>query len=354
MGNDNSHPFTGPVCPVPLQRYPQILLAHGSGGKLTDQLIRELIAPVFSNPALDPLHDGALVDAGGVRLAFSTDSYVINPIFFPGGDIGRLAVFGTVNDLAMCAARPAWLSAGFIVEEGLPMEDLARVVRSMNEAALQAGVAIVTGDTKVVERGKGDKIYINTAGIGLVPGGRKVSPAAVRPGDAVLINGAIGLHGVAVMSFREGLRFSSQVESDCAPLNTLVEDIYSVSPNVRMLRDPTRGGLASALNEIAREAKRGILLDEHAIPVTEEVRAACELLGLDPLYVANEGKCLVFVSPGDADAVLSAMRKNPAGKGSAIIGTVTETHPGRVTMKTLVGGDRIVDMMSGEQLPRIC
>jgi hydrogenase expression/formation protein HypE len=354
MTKDDLKSLDGFACPVPLQRYEDVLLAHGGGGKLTQQLIHELFLPLFHNEFLAPLHDGAIIDISGIKLAFSTDSYVIQPMFFPGGDIGSLAVHGTVNDLAMCGARPLCLSAGFIVEEGCSMEELSRVVRSMQAAAKNAGVVIATGDTKVVDRGKGDKIFINTSGIGLVQPGVSIAPDGARPGDRILINGEIALHGIAVMSVREGLQFDSQILSDSAALNTLVASMLAAGKGIHVLRDPTRGGIASALNEIAQSANVGIHIDELKIPIGESVKGACEILGLDPLYVANEGKVLAFVSPEETDDVLCAMKQHPLGRGAAIIGTVVDEHPGFVTMRTSIGGTRIVDMISGEQLPRIC
>ncbi|HEX9656069.1 MAG TPA: hydrogenase expression/formation protein HypE [Bacteroidota bacterium] len=342
------------VCPVPLQQYPSVLLAHGSGGKLTQQLIEQLFLPSFRNDLLSPLHDGAVFTVNGVRLAFSTDSYVINPIFFPGGDIGELAINGTVNDLAMCGARPLYLSSGMIIEEGFPMEDLARVVRSMQKAAVSAGIQLVTGDTKVVDRGKGDKIFISTSGIGVVPDGVHISPEAVRPGDVIIVNGPIAVHGIAIMSVREGLEFETQIESDTAPLNSLVETMLAACNKIHVMRDPTRGGVASALNEIARSARVGISIFEERIPIPDEVIGACEILGLDPLYVANEGKLLAFVEPGHVEKVLQAMHRHPLGATATIIGEVVDEHPSTVVMKTSIGGHRIVDMLTGEQLPRIC
>jgi hydrogenase expression/formation protein HypE len=342
-------------CPIPISDYPMVLLAHGGGGRLTQMLIERMFLQAFDNPALEILHDGALLEINGVRLAFSTDSFVISPLFFPGGDIGSLAVHGTVNDLAMCGAQPLSLSAGFILEEGLPMEDLWRIVRSMQQAAQEAGVPIVTGDTKVVDRGNGDGVFINTTGLGLVREGVYVSPRRARPGDVVLINGPIAVHGIAVMSVREGLEFETALESDSASLHDLVARILDVAGDqVHVLRDPTRGGLASTLNEIAAQAKVGIRLEETHIPIQEEVRGACEILGLDPLYVANEGKCLVILAREAAEAVLAAMRDHPLGQEAAVIGEVVEDHPGKVFLHSRIGGMRVVDMLSGEQLPRIC
>jgi hydrogenase expression/formation protein HypE len=342
-------------CPIPIQEYPTVLLAHGGGGRLTQMLIERMFLPAFHNPALETLHDGAVVEVEGVRLTFTTDSFVVSPIFFPGGDIGKLAVNGTVNDLAMCGARPLYLSLGLILEEGFPMEDLWRVVRSVQEAAREAGVDVVTGDTKVVDRGKGDGVFINTSGVGVIPEGVEIAPRRVRPGDVVLISGAIAVHGIAILSVREGLEFETTLESDTAPLNGLVEALLrAAGPQVHVLRDPTRGGVASALNEIAASAGVGITLEEAVIPLWDEVKGACEILGLDPLYVANEGKCLAIVAEEAAGAALEAMCSHPLGREAAIIGQVVEEHPGTVILRSRVGGKRMVDMLSGEQLPRIC
>jgi hydrogenase expression/formation protein HypE len=342
------------ACPLPITEYKNILLAHGGGGKLSHQLIKKMFASQFKNELLEPLHDGATLTVSGTRLAFTTDSYVINPIFFPGGDIGTLAVNGTVNDLSMCGARPLYLSCAFIIEEGLPMDDLWRVVLSMEAATKAAGVQLVTGDTKVVDRGKGDKIFINTSGIGIIPDGVEISPRHAKIGDRIILSGTIADHGIAIMSVREGLEFETQIESDCAPLNGLVETMIAANRDIHVLRDPTRGGVASVLNEIAESAAIGVTIVEDLIPVSEEVRGACEILGFDPLYVANEGKLLAFVSPAAAENVLAAMRSHPLGKNAVIIGEVVDDHPGTVIMKTRIGGSRVVDMLSGEQLPRIC
>jgi len=341
-------------CPLPISRHKEIVLGHGSGGKLTHQLIQNLVLPHFRNELLEPLHDGALLCINGAQLAFSTDSFVVSPIFFPGGDIGHLAVNGTVNDLAMCGARPLYLSAAFIIEEGLAMTDFQRILVSMQQAAQVAGVSLVTGDTKVVDRGKGDKIFINTAGLGTLLPGAKIHPARAKPGDRIILNGSIASHGISIMSVREGLEFETAITSDSAPLNGLVEAMFAAGADVHVLRDPTRGGIASALCEIAEQAHAGMRLEEAAIPIDEDVRAACEILGLDPLYVANEGKLLAFVAAGDSERVLSAMRNHPLGREAVIIGQVVKDHPGFVSMKTRVGGSRVVDMLSGEQLPRIC
>ncbi|MEK6571726.1 MAG: hydrogenase expression/formation protein HypE [Bacteroidota bacterium] len=344
----------GLSCPIPIVDYKNVLLAHGGGGKLTQQMIQKMFLPQFLNEFLEPLHDGAIFTLNGLRLAFSTDSYVVDPIFFPGGDIGELAVNGTVNDLAMCGARPVYLSTAFIIEEGFPMEDLWRVVLSMQEAAKRAGVVLVTGDTKVVDRGKGDKIFVNTSGIGVIDADVNINPKRAAVGDSIILNGPIAVHGIAVMSVREGLEFETRIASDTAPLNDLVMAMLLASRNIHVLRDPTRGGVASALNEIAEKANVGISIVEENIPMTEEVQGACEILGLDPLYVANEGKLLAFVSPEESGKVLQTMRSHPLGKDSVIIGEVVGDHPGTVVMKSRIGGTRIVDMLSGDQLPRIC
>lgn len=341
-------------CPIPISDYPNVLLAHGGGGMLMHQLIERMIVPTFSNPLLDARHDGALIELGGQRLAFTTDSYVVKPLFFPGGDIGSLAVNGTVNDLAMCGARPLYLSAGFILEEGLPMETLWRVVRSMRAAADAAGVQLVTGDTKVVDRGTGDGIFINTAGIGVVEHRLAIGPASLRPGDAVLINGDIGRHGIAIMAEREGLAFESAITSDSAALAGLVGDLLADGVAIHCMRDLTRGGLSSALVEIAEAARLTVAISERAIPVRDEVRGACELLGLDPLYVANEGRFVCFVPEQMAERALARMRAHPLGGEAQIIGQVRADPPGLVTLTSAIGAERIIDMLSGEQLPRIC
>ena len=341
-------------CPLPISDYKQIVLAHGSGGKLSHQLISKLVLPQFTNELLAPLHDGAVFSLGEGRVAFTTDSYVVSPIFFPGGDIGKLAIHGTVNDLSMCGATPLYLSVGFILEEGMPMEEFWRIVQSMRRAADEAGVRLVTGDTKVVDRGKADKIFINTAGIGIVPEGVQIDPSRARPGDKVLISGPIAVHGIAIMSVREGLEFETEIASDTAALNGLVKDLLAACKDVHVLRDPTRGGVTSALTEIAQSAGVGVILQESAIPISEEVKGACEILGLDPLYVANEGKLIAILPAEEAEAGLAALRQHSLGREAAIIGEVTSDHPGFVVLKTRVGGTRVVDMLSGEQLPRIC
>lgn len=348
------NPVDAWVCPAPLPAGDCVLLGHGSGGKLTAELIRDLFLPAFDNPVLARLDDQAILSINGRRLAFTTDSFVVKPLFFPGGDIGSLAVYGTVNDLAMGGARPLFLSVAFILEEGLPMETLRRVTASLRQAASAAGVEVVTGDTKVVEKGSGDGLFLNTSGLGVVPEGVELSAAHVRPGDRVLLSGSIGEHGIAILAQREGLEFDSPISSDSAPLHTLVADMLAASTSIRCLRDPTRGGLSSALNEIAARARVGIEIEERAIPLREEVKGACELLGLDPLYVANEGKLVAIVAPQAAESVLEAMRRHPLGKDASLIGTVTETHPRLVTMRTVVGPTRVVDMLAGDQLPRIC
>jgi hydrogenase expression/formation protein HypE len=342
------------ACPAPLPTSETILLGHGSGGRLTSELVHELFLPAFQNTALARLDDQAIVSVNGCRLAFTTDSFVVKPLFFPGGDIGSLAVHGTVNDLAMGGARPLFLSAAFIIEEGFSMEELRRVVASFREAARKADVEVVTGDTKVVERGSGDGLFINTSGIGLVPSGVALSANQARPDDRLLLSGPIGDHGMAIMAQREGLEFDSTIRSDSAALHRLVAEMLKATSEIRCMRDPTRGGLASALNEIAVQSQVGIELEESSIPIREQVRGACEILGLDPLYVANEGKLIAIVAPGAEDAVLHAMRGHPLGREAQVIGTVRRGHPGLVTMRTPFGTTRIVDMLAGDQLPRIC
>jgi hydrogenase expression/formation protein HypE len=342
------------TCPPPLPAGDRVLLAHGGGGKLTNQLIEKVFLPAFANAPLDARHDGALLTLNGARLAFTTDSYVVRPLVFPGGNIGDLAVNGTVNDLAMCGARPCYLSAGFILEEGLPMETLRAVVRSMAEAAKAAGVTLVTGDTKVVDKGKGDGLFLNTAGIGVVEMPRDVGPAAVRPGDAVIVSGDLGSHGVAILSVREGLEFESPIQSDTAPLWAPVAALLEAGVEVHCLRDLTRGGLASALNEIAAAGGVGIRIRETAVPVAEAVQGACEILGLDPLYVANEGRFAAFVPERDVARALDALRRLPVSSRASLIGAVTEGPRGVVALESRIGGNRILDMLSGEQLPRIC
>jgi len=344
----------GFVCPVPIQEYPRVLLAHGGGGKLTHQLIEKMFLPAFRSNHIETHHDGAVFELARRKLAFTTDSYVVRPLFFPGGDIGRLAVNGTVNDLAMCGARPAYLSVGFILEEGLLTETLWRVVRSMKEAAEEACVEVVTGDTKVVDRGKGDGIFISAAGVGEVLTDEAIAPASVEPGDRIILSGDIGRHGIAIMAVREGLTFETTIESDCAAVSGLVVQLIEAGVEVHCLRDLTRGGLATALVEIAESAGLHIHIEEETIPTREDVRGACEMLGLDPLYVANEGTFVSFVAPGDAERALKLMRSHPLGARAAVIGSVKEDQPRLVTLKSTIGATRVVDMLSGEQLPRIC
>ena len=342
-------------CPVPLGGHREIQIAHGGGGRLTQELIERVFGPAFANAALAARHDGAVLGAPpGGRLAFTTDSHVVSPLFFPGGDIGRLAVFGTANDLAMCGARPRWLSAGFILEEGLPLATLERVTASMADAARAAGVEIVTGDTKVVERGKGDGLYVNTAGVGTLEHDRLVAPASVRAGDAVLLSGDVGRHGMAILAQREGLAFESPIESDCAPLWPAVAALFAAGIEVHCLRDLTRGGLATAMIEIAETARLAASLDEAAVPVSEPVRGACEILGLDPLYVANEGRFVAIVPAAAAAAALAVLARAAPGGPPARIGAVRAGRAGEVTLRSIVGVERILDRLSGEQLPRIC
>jgi hydrogenase expression/formation protein HypE len=341
-------------CPVPVAVRDHVMLGHGSGGKLSAEMMREIFLPAFSNETLARLDDQAVVNIGGSRIAFTTDSFVVKPLFFPGGDIGSLAVHGTVNDLAMGGAKPLFLSVAFIIEEGLSMETLRRVVASLGRAAEVCGVQVVTGDTKVVDKGSGDGVFINTTGIGVVPDGLFLSASQARAGDAIILSGFIGDHGIAILAEREGIEFESPVVSDSAPLHELVADMLRSSNAIRCLRDPTRGGVSSALNEIAAQAHVGMLLEEESIPVRDEVRGACEMLGLDPLYVANEGKLLAIVDPADADRLVAVMRANPLGRDARRIGTVTKSDPGWVTMRTVFGTTRIVDMLAGDQLPRIC
>ncbi|MEA2086879.1 MAG: hydrogenase expression/formation protein HypE [Candidatus Caldatribacteriota bacterium] len=332
----------------------KILLSHGSGGKLSYKLTKDLFLFNFDNPYLKRLDDGAILDIEGLKLAYTTDSYTVDPLFFNGGDIGELAVNGTVNDLAMCGAKPLYLSCGFILEEGITLSLLRRIVESMKRAAEIAKVNIVTGDTKVVNKGAADKIFINTSGIGIIKEGINISGRNARIGDIIIINGTIGDHGITILSEREGLKFETTIKSDTAPLSTLVADMLEVSDNVHVLRDPTRGGLSTTLNEIALSSKVDVEINEDDIPIREEVMAACEILGYDPLYLANEGKLIAFVSPEDSLKILKKMKKNKYGKESKIIGRVIKKSLGRVYLKTKIGGKRIVDMLTGEQLPRIC
>ncbi|MBU0728612.1 MAG: hydrogenase expression/formation protein HypE [Proteobacteria bacterium] len=339
---------------MPIINHQRVQLSHGSGGRMSAELIDKLFLPRFGNPILNRLEDQATLDIGPGRLAFTTDSFVVDPIFFPGGDIGDLAINGTVNDIAVSGAKPLFLSAAFILEEGLPMLDLHRILVSMEIAAKNAGVVIVTGDTKVVNIGSCDKIFINTTGIGMIPEGTMISAASLKPGDAIIVSGTLGDHGMAIMTSRKGLSFQSRILSDTAPLNHLVDAMLAVSKNIHALRDPTRGGVAATLNEWAKASNLGIVIDEEKIPVREEVRAACEILGIDPLYVANEGKLVAAVPEEWAERIISSMKSHPQGKNSAIIGRVVEDHRGMVTIRTALRVERIVDMPLGEQLPRIC
>lgn len=346
--------FNNWSCPIPLRSHPNIVMGHGGGGKLSAELVEHLFLPAFHNEILGSLSDSAVLKVGNSRLAFSTDSFVVRPLFFPGGTIGDLAINGTVNDIAMSGAQPLYLSAGFILEEGLPLASLGRIVEAMGLAARTAGVALVTGDTKVVDRGHGDGVFINTSGFGLIPDGVHIAPQQARPGDVVILSGEIGLHGIAIMSVRQGLEFGVEIQSDCAPLNGLVAAMLEVTKEIHVLRDPTRGGVASALNEIAHAARVGIGYDERKLPVPEPVRSACDILGLDPIYVANEGKLLAIVPKEVAEPLLERMRQHPLGSKATLIGTVTDQHPGVVVARTGIGGRRVVDRQIGEQLPRIC
>lgn len=342
------------TCPIPISDYPQVLLAHGGGGKLMHQLIEKMFKVGFDSKELNKSQDSAVLEVSNKKLAFTTDSYVVNPLFFPGGDIGKLAVNGTVNDLAMSGARPAYMSVGFILEEGLSMETLWNIVRSIKQAANEAKVEIVTGDTKVVDRGKGDGMFINTAGIGVIEHEQTITPQNIQKGDAILLNGDLARHGMAVMAVREGLEFESSIESDSAPLADLVSSLLSEGIEIHCMRDLTRGGLASALNEIAQSAEKNIHINESFVPVREDVASACEILGLDPMYVANEGRFIAFVAAKDKEKALEIMQSHRQGDGSCIIGEVGEGGNSLVTMKSKIGASRILDMLSGEQLPRIC
>jgi hydrogenase expression/formation protein HypE len=342
-------------CPLPLADYPTIVMGHGGGGKLGNELVEHLFLPAFRNPALENLGDAAVLDLPAGRIVMSTDSFVVQPLFFPGGSIGELAVNGTVNDLAVSGAEPRFLSAGFILEEGFPLAQLAAIVHAMSRAAATAGLQIVTGDTKVVEHGHGDGCYINTTGIGVLRQGITVGPNRALPGDLVLISGTIGDHGMAIMSVREGLEFESRIRSDCAALNDLIAAVLDAAGSaVHAMRDPTRGGLASTLNEIAHASYVGIAIDEASLPVRPEVQSACELLGLDPVYVANEGKAVFFVAPEAADLVLNVLRSHPLGQDAAQIGQVTSEHKRMLVARTAMGANRVVPTQIGEQLPRIC
>jgi len=350
----NSSDPANMVCPIPLSDYPEVTMAHGGGGRLMNDLIDKIILKAFSNPILDSRHDGAVLAGSGHNLAFSTDSHVITPLFFPGGDIGALSVYGTVNDLAMCGARPKWLSAGFIIEEGFSMETLWRIVLSMAEASVKTGVSIVTGDTKVVDRGKGDGIFINTAGIGIIPPGIEIAPSRIEVGDAVILSGDIGRHGIAVMADREGIKLATGIQSDLAPLDSMVHDLLNAGLDIHCMRDLTRGGLASGLNEIASMSDHCIRIEEDLIPLREEVLGACEILGFDPLYVANEGKFVTILPSRFAGRAVSILRDHEEGSQAAAIGRVESVSYANVLMTSSIGSERIIDMMSGEQLPRIC
>jgi len=355
----NVHPLMNPIdftpaCPIPIQHYPHVLLAHGGGGKLMHQLIGQMFVAAFRNPLLDAQHDASVFEAGRQRLAFTTDSYVVRPLFFPGGDVGSLAVHGTVNDLAMSGARPLYLSAGFIIEEGLPMDTLWKIVSSMQQAARNAGVQIITGDTKVVDKGKGDGVFINTAGIGVVEHSLQIAPQSVQPGDAILVSGDIGRHGMAIMAVREGLEFESAIESDSAPVAGPVLELIRAGIEIHCLRDLTRGGLTSVLNEISEAANLAIAVEEKRIPVREDVRAACELLGLDPFQVACEGRFAVFLPEREVDRALAILCADPVSTGACRIGGVTDQRAFKVLLKSAIGAQRILDLPSGEQLPRIC
>ncbi|HEC21479.1 MAG TPA: hydrogenase expression/formation protein HypE [Chloroflexi bacterium] len=344
----------GWVCPLPLRDYPNIVMGHGGGGKLSSDLVEHIFKPLFDNPILNELGDQAVLEINGLKLAFTTDSFTVSPLFFPGGDIGSLAVHGTVNDLAVSGAKPLFMSAGYILEEGLPIDTLGQVAASMANAARAAGVQIVTGDTKVVEKGHGDGVYINTTGIGVIPPGVHISARNARPGDVILVSGPIGEHGIAILSVREGLTFETELQSDSAPLHDLVATMLDVTTDIHCMRDPTRGGVAATLNEFARASHVGIEVDEAAVPIPPAVAAACEMLGLDPFYVANEGKLVAVVPPEVADPLLEAMRSHPRGQEATLIGRVTDEHPGVVVARTVLGGSRVVDTLVGEQLPRIC
>lgn len=352
--NANQPEFESWVCPAPLRDHPTIILGHGGGGKLTSELVEHLFLPAFGNDQLNQLGDSAVFHLNGSRLAFSTDSFVVRPLFFPGGNIGELAVNGTVNDIAMSGAKPLYLSVAFILEEGLSIASLGKIVNSMANAAQNAGVQLITGDTKVVDKGHGDGLFINTSGVGIIPTGVNIGPANAKAGDVVILSGTIGDHGMAVMSVREGLTFETKITSDTAALNGLIAALLAVTPNIHVLRDPTRGGVASALNEIAKASSVGIVIEEQKVPVNTAVQSACELLGMDPLYVANEGKLIAIVPSDEAEAILLAMRTHPLGKKAAVVGHVVAQHASIVVAKTGIGGTRIVAMQVGSQLPRIC
>lgn len=346
--------FSALVCPTPIREHEQILLGHGSGGRLTEELVPKLFLPAFNNEQLARLNDQAVLEINGVRLAFTTDSFVVTPLFFPGGDIGKLAINGTVNDIAMSGARPLFVAAAFILEEGVEMQELSRVVVSMRDAAQAAGIQVVTGDTKVVNRGKGDKIFITTTGIGVLDTALNISANRARAGDKIIVSGTIGDHGTAILSCRENLTFEGSIESDTAALHTLVAALLPAGDAIHCLRDPTRGGLATTLNELAGASGVGFEIDEAAIPISDSTRGACETLGLDPLYVANEGKLIAVVAADQAGNVLEAMLQHPLGRNARVIGEAVARHPGMVVLKTEIGGTRVVDVLLGELLPRIC
>jgi hydrogenase expression/formation protein HypE len=341
-------------CPIPISDYPTVTLAHGGGGKLMHQLLERMIVPAFRNDLLESRHDGAVFPVGNARLAFTTDSYVVRPLFFPGGDIGSLAVNGTVNDLAMCGARPLYLSCGMILEEGLPMETLWAVVQSLKRSAEAAGVQLVTGDTKVVDKGKGDGVFLNTSGVGIIEHSLAIAPTSVREGDAVLLSGDIGRHGIAIMATREGLEFETAIESDCAPMNGTVQRLLDAELEIHCLRDLTRGGLGTTLIEIAESSKLQIAIEETKIAVRDDVAGACEVLGFDPIYLANEGRMIVFLPEAQAEQALEVLRSGAGGESASRIGSVKVESSGIVTMKSRIGTTRIIHMLSGEQLPRIC
>ena len=353
--NNQELDLTGWTCPAPLRHYPTVVLGHGSGGKMTNDLIEHLFAPVLKNDLLDQFGDSTHFELpAGARLAISTDSFVINPLFFPGGNIGELAINGTVNDVAMSGAQPLHLTAGFILEEGLPMDDLGRIVNSFGSAAQKAGVQVIAADTKVVNKGHGDGLYINTTGVGVIPEGVNITANRAQPGDVILVSGTMGDHGIAIMSVREGLTFESVIQSDSAPLNSLVDTMLNVTKDIHCLRDATRGGLAAVLNELASASQVGMVIHEADVPIDLAVSSACEMLGLDPFYVANEGKLVAIVPRAHADAMLEAMRSTPEGKNATIIGEVVAEHPRMVVAKTRIGAKRVVDLPAGELLPRIC
>jgi hydrogenase expression/formation protein HypE len=354
MNEGGNSDWPGMACPTPVFDHKRILLGHGSGGKLTADLVRGLFLPAFKNEYLARLDDQAIFQLNGTRIAFTTDAFVVTPLFFPGGDIGKLAINGTVNDLAMSGARPLYIAAAFILEEGLELDELSRIVDSMRQAAIEAGVQLVTGDTKVVDRGKGDKIFITTTGLGVLEGPATISADRARPGDKIILSGTIGDHGTAILSRRENLEFEGAIESDSAALHPLVAAMLGATDQIHCLRDPTRGGLATTLNELAAASGVGLEVDERTIPVKESVKGACEILGLDPLYVANEGKLVALVAADAAEKVLAKMRGHPLGLEGCIIGEAVAQHPGMVLLKTAIGGKRVVDVLMGEQLPRIC